>query len=212
MTEVEWSEEGEEAPKKKGGVPKWVWIGCGGGCLLAVIGAIAIGVAGFLFVKDAANPEKQWPRLQQVLPFQERPTDLQLGVGMSIPFVMEQFVLQNDKDKYTATVMNFKAGASGDFDQMFRADPDNAPFGLGAPVEPQVGEITVQGKSVRYLRFKTLGGQGMVDQLGPGMRVDLSRPGRTLLVEFRRVGSTDPITDEEVTAFFAHFQVWADGK
>jgi len=210
MTEVEWSEESESAPKKKGGIPKWVWIGCGGGCLLLILGTIAVTIAGAIWVKDAADPEKQWPKLQQVLPFEERPATLDLGMGMGIPFVMDQYVLSNHAEKYTATIMNFKAAASGDFDQMFRADPDNAPFGLGAPVEPEVGELGIQGESVRTLRFKTLGGQGMVDQLGPGIRVDLSRPGRTLMVELRRMGNQDPLTDESIIAFFDNFDVWAD--
>jgi len=210
MTEVEWSEEGEAAPKKKGGIPKWVWLGCGGGCLVLVIGAIAMGIGIFMVAKDAADPEKQWPKLQEVLYFEERPADLEMGLGIGIPFLMDQYVLSNDDEQYTATIMNFKSAASGDFDQMFSADPDNTPFNLGAPVEPEVGELGIQGESVRTLRFKTLGGQGAVGVLGPGIRIDLSRTGRTMMVELRRMNEDEPLSDESVIAFFAHFDVWAD--
>ena len=35
MTGEEWADE-PEVPKKKGGLPGWLWF-CGGGCLIAVI-------------------------------------------------------------------------------------------------------------------------------------------------------------------------------
>lgn len=209
MTEVEWSEEGEEAPRKKGGVPKWVWIGCGGGCLLALLGGLALAIASVLWFQGATDPEKQWPRLQEILPFEERPTDLQLALGTPIPFVMDQFVLQDDEESYTATVINLKGTAASGFDDMFGEDSD-APFGLGAPVEPELGELEIQGQTVRVLRFRTVKGQGLVEELGPGIRVDLSRTGRALMVEFRRNKSKDPVTDEAVVQFFAHFDVWSD--
>jgi hypothetical protein len=211
MSEVEWSEEGEQAPRKKGGIPKWVWIGCGGGCLLAVVAVIALGVFGALWVKKGADPEVQWPKLQQVLPFEERPTDLELGFGTRIPFVMDQYALVSAEGHYTATVMHFKGAAASDIDQMLSEDPQNTPFGLGAPVEPVAGELEIQGQTVRLLRFRSIGGTGGIEGLGPGVRVDLSRPGRALVVEFRRTGSQDPLTDEDLTAFFDHFDVWKDG-
>ena len=41
--DLEWSEV-EEAPKKKRGIPAWVWWGCGGGCLLATAAMIIVGI------------------------------------------------------------------------------------------------------------------------------------------------------------------------
>lgn len=211
MSEVEWSEESEEAPRKKGGIPKWVWIGCGGGCLLAVVAAIALVVFGAMWVKKGADPEVQWPKLQQVLPFDERPTDLELGFGTRIPFIMDQYNLVSASGQYTATVMHFKGAAASDIEQLLSEDPQGAPFGLGAPVEPEAGELEIQGRSVRVLRFRSIGGTGMVEGVGPGIRVDVSSPGRALVVELRRKGSQEPLTDEELTAFFDHFDVWRDG-
>lgn len=209
MSEVEWSEENEEAPRKKGGIPKWVWIGCGGGCLLATVALIALGVFGAIWAKKAVDPEVQWPKLQKVLPFDERPTDLTLEAGMPM-FVMDQYVLTSASGGYTATVMHFKAVTAADVDQMLAEDPKGTPFGMGAPIEPESGEIDIQGRTVRLLRFRAIGGTSFVDELGPGVRVDVSSPGRTLVVQLQRKGSKEPLTDEELVAFFDHFDVWRD--
>jgi len=207
MTEVEWSEESEKAPRKKGRVPKAVWVGCGGGCLL--VGVLALIIASVLWFKGATDPEKQWTKLQEILPFEEQPTNLQLFLGMSIPFAMDQFILQNDEAGYTAKIINLKGEVASGFEDMFQED-SVAPFGLGAPVESELGELEIQGQTVRVMRFRTVKGLGFAEDFGPGMRVDLSRPGRALMVEFRGNKSKDPVRGEEVVLFFDHFDVWSD--
>ena len=72
MSEVEWSAEGEEAPRKKKRVPAWVWWGCGGGCLLATLVAIIASIAIGKFVKDSLDPETVWARVHEALPHDQR--------------------------------------------------------------------------------------------------------------------------------------------
>jgi hypothetical protein len=212
MTEVEWSEEGEGAPKKKGGIPKWVWLGCGAGCLVAILGIAAISVGGFMMFKDVGNPEVQWPKLQEVLYFEERPTGMDI-VGVNA-LVYYEYTLTSAQGHFQAKVRHFTKVGSSDFDDMFLEEPKNAPFGLSAPVEPEPGTVFVQGESVRSLRFETLGGQGFVAELGPAIRVDISHSGEKVLVEYWRFSSGEdqgtPITEEELKAFFDHFDVWRD--
>ena len=73
-TEADWLDE-EEAPPKKRGFKKWLLLGCGCGCLVMVLAGVTVGV---LFMR-AADPERQWPRIEALLPFDERP-DLQLDL------------------------------------------------------------------------------------------------------------------------------------
>ena len=210
MSEVEWSEEGEEAPKKKRGLPKWLWIGCGGGCLVAIVLVVLAIVFIVPAVRDMANPEKQWPNLEKVMPFDERPEDLRLLMGMPIPFVMDQFVLIGPDESFTATVMSFKSASPAELDQMFSDSGQGAPFGVGAPEDPELGAIEIQGEGVRCLRYSGIGGVPDGKQ-GPGVRLDISIDGgRVAVVDMRRQGSEDPLSDEEIRAFFAHFDLWRD--
>ena len=82
--------------------------------------------------------------------------------------------------------------------------------GVGRPGYDR-GELEIQGRSVRALRYETLGGFSQVEELGPGIRVDVSREGRCLAVQLSRIGTKEPLSDDEVRAFFAHFDVWRDG-
>ncbi len=211
MTEVEWTDEGAEKPAKKGRIPRWLLVGCGCGCLavVAAVGAATWYLVGFY--QEATDPEKQWPKVARVLPFDERPAGLELELGNPVPFldrVFEMYKLTNAADDYTATVMHFKSGPKEELDQMFDPDPEGTVFGLGRPVDPVAGALEIQGRQVRTLRFRTVKGEGKA--VGPGIRVDLSRPGRMLAVEMRRIGD-QPLSDEEVLEFFAFFDVWREG-
>ena len=61
---------------KKRGIPKWIWASCGCGCLAVVI---LVAISAFWLkgvVEEGTDPEIQWPKLQKVLPYEERPADL----------------------------------------------------------------------------------------------------------------------------------------
>jgi hypothetical protein len=207
MSEVEWSEESGGVPARKRGIPKWVWFGCGGGCLLVTLVVAAIAVFGYRMVEDASDPEKQWPLLQNVLPFDERPESIDL-TGFPIPGVMRQFVLIDNEHGIQGSVMSFYSARGDEISQMFDPDGSSAPFGLGAPVDGEAGQMEIQGQSVPYLRFQSIKGQ---PGLGPGIRIDLTpvdASGR--VAELRRMRGDERITDEDVRAFFEPFDVWRE--
>lgn len=205
MSETTWSEEGdrERAPKKKG-VPSWVWWGCGGGCLLLTLALAALGVFAARTFRASTDPEKQWPKLGEVLHFEQRPAGLELAFGLSLG--ADQFHLLDAEKGLRATLIEFPPTADSDYRQLMNPDA-SLPLGLGQPIEPEEGTLSIQGKVVPCLRFTRIKPEPEEGE-GPGIRVDLtgerSRP-RTLELRRRAAGR---IEDAEVEAFLAPFQVW----
>ena len=114
-TELEWGGE-EPAPKKKRGclLPTWLWA-CGGGCLLLTL-LIGAGLFwGVGQVKNLVDPEVQWPRLQKVLPFDERPEGMQMITGMQM-FGMENYTLMDLERGLQISVYYFDDNDSSDAD------------------------------------------------------------------------------------------------
>jgi hypothetical protein len=210
MKELDWTDEDE--PKKKRGIPKWLWIGCGVGCLgVVVLGALA-GVLGVGFVKSATDPEKQWPRLQQVLHFEERPQNLELTYGQKI-FGFQQYMLMDEEGGVMGTLQRF-GGESAQFDKSF--DPDFKPIPgleMGAPQDAELVEVSVQGRKVRALRYSRISPEPEIEGgAGPGIRIDLTREGGDpRMIDMRRLGTKEPLTQEEIDAFLAPFDVWHEG-
>lgn len=202
----DWGEGGAAAPKKRR-IPSWVWWGCGGGCLLVTLAVAAFAIFAVRLYREGTDPEKQWPRLQEVLSFEQRPANLELEFGVSIG--AEQFHLVDRANGLRATLIEYPSTASGDYQQLM--DPDfELPMGLGKLVEPQAGTLTIQGREVPCLRFARIEPASAGEGFGPGIRLDLTgervHP-RTL--ELRRRGEK-PIEDAEVELFLAPFQVWAE--
>lgn len=197
----------EEAPRRRGGMPRWLWIGCGCGCafLLAVVLALVIGSV--LAFKRGADPEQQWPRLAEVLAFEERPEGLELEFGFAIPYLMQQFVLTSEEHDLWVTLIHFRQENPEEIESMLSEDPPGTPFGWGEPVGGESVELELQGRAVRGLRFSGIEGPGD-DELGPGIRLDLSEPGRLLMAEVRRQGE-EPPTEEEIAELFAPFDLWS---
>lgn len=207
MSDSDWSEVEDEAQPKKGGVPKWVWWGCGCGCLLTLLVSVAavliIVPRAVTYVEEMADPEVQWARLQEVLPFDERPTGYDIfGTPLG---VMDQYVLMPRNGSRQIKVQVFGSAAAADFDTMFDPDPSGMPFGLGAPQDGEDGTLEIQGQPCRFLRFSGIKGQPG----GGGIRVDLSYEGsRATLVEILVMHGDGTPTDEEVLDFFSQFDVW----
>lgn len=207
MADADWGDEGgAERPKKKR-VPSWVWWGCGGGCLLLTLIVIALVVFTTRLVREGMDPEKQWPRLAQVLAFDQRPAGIELQFGLG--FGADQFHLYDAAKGLRATVIEYPSSASSEYDQLM--DPEfELPMGLAKLVEPEKGTLVVQGREVPCLRFARIqpepAGEG-----GPGVRVDLTgarQKPRTL--ELRHPGGAQRIEDAEVEAFLAPFDVWRE--
>lgn len=187
------------APPKRG-IPRWAWITCGGGCLLALVTGAVLLVGGYKFLQGGMDAEQQWPKLARILPFDERPPNLVLEFGFSL--VQDQYHLRDTSSGIQAIVTLFPARES--LEQMLDPDPKTI-LGLGKPVDPEPGELELQGKTVRCLRFSAISGQA---KLGPGIRIDLGPLGD----EYRAAelhGRSVP-SDDEVRAFFEPFDVWRE--
>lgn len=208
MSEADWLEE-EAPPRRKSKLPKWLMLGCGCGCLVVFVAAAALALVWF----RAVDPERQWPRVEELLAFDERP-DLEVEMGM--PFAIaeyEQIVLLDPEEHLQATLQSFGADApASTLDPLFLEDQGAVLFGLAQPVDTELGEIEIQGRTVRALRFGALGGLG--ELVGPGIRIDLSHGGRCLSVQLTRIAPpeggerADRLDDEVVRAFFEPFDVW----
>ena len=203
-TEADW-DNAEETPRKKRRIPSWVWWGFGGGCLTLTVAGIAFGVFAARLLKEGMDPEKQWPRLAEVLPFDERPGSIDLHFGLGIG--ADQFHMVDREKGLRATVVQYHSSSSEEYGHLM--DPDfELPMGFGRLEGPESGKLVVQGHEVPCLRFSRFNSGAEVDT-GAGIRVDLTgtreRP-RTL--ELRRHAGAERIEDAEVEGFLAPFDVW----
>jgi len=211
-----------EAPKK-GGVPRWVWWGCGGGCLITIL-AVAVGL--FLAaqaLKKAADPEVQWPKVAEVLPFDERPVDLKLAMGMDL-IVQQQFTFVHRPTGWQVqlTVQGGEMGSQTRY-QFFEAEefvfPDSIP-GLMDFGEPVRSTVVVQGRELDMVSLSLeMGGliQSMAgdetDDLEMGMVfVDLTGEDADgcVYLQITQEGSGGSVTEEWLGEMLAPFQIGPD--
>jgi len=202
MTEIDWNEESE--PRKKRGIPKWVWIGCGVGCLGVLLIVAVMAFFGVRFVQQGTDPEVQWPKLEQVVAFDERPEGLDLTFGSST-FGFRQFVLVDREHGAMVTVHS----NNPQFEQQF--DPEfHGLAGLGAPVDPELTEITVQGRKVRALRYTKIKPEPE-EGTGPGVRLDVTGDGeQNRMIELRHLRGEEPLSEEQIAEILAPFDLWRD--
>ena len=215
MAETTWTEELPTGPKKKS-IPTWVWF-CGGGCLLAVLLAVVAIGFGFRAINQARDPDVQWPKLAEVLPFDERPKEMQLIMGMHL--VGDQWTFKDDRG-FSVQIQNHpgRDGNNGRKD-MFASENPKFPKNLVVMKfeDLQPGSIEIQGREVRVLRMR-MELAGLMDKMIPqeareGMGstafVDLTPEGRDgmLLAQFTRLRGTDPIADDEIREILKPFHV-----
>jgi hypothetical protein len=202
MADVEWGEE-QETPRKKKGIPGWVWWGCGGGCLVVTLIAVAVVVAGTFFFRGAIDPEKQWPRLAEVLAYDQRPEHLSLEFGMGIG--ADQFHLVDHAAGLRAALIQYPSSASSEYKQTM--DPDFGVMGLGKMVDARTGTLEIQRREVPFVRFERVKPEPE-GAVGPGIRLDLTgETGKPRTLELRKL-RVEPLGDEEVLAFLSCFDVW----
>ena len=210
MSEVEWSEESEEAPQKKRRIPKWVWIGCGGGCLVALILIVVLAIIGGMWVKNMADPEYAWPKVEQILPHDERPEGYTpRGGGL---FGREAYIVIVEGLDGVFMVQRF--GTNEELDQQF--DPDSPAnkglFGLGEISNTEVGTMEIQGRETRFMRFnawvpESAKEDGQVS--GASIRVDVTGNGSIpCQIQITIEGQEDKIPVETVCGLLEPFDVW----
>ena len=227
MPESEWSEEMAEPPKK--GIPMWVW-GCGGCGLIAmilVLVAIGMGVSTFTKMTD---PEVVWPKVNEVLPFDERPAGFQAYGGDL--FGSGGFAIINTSESLMAIIfdLELESGDDAEMDELFSGGVfkrDNK-FGMTNVKDITPIKVTVGGREVKALRFRSsdefdfpmmeaqkTGGEAWV------LLVDLSREeGRLRMIEIidmkphesgdeeESLETAQKIGQELSDRFFDHFKPW----
>ncbi len=205
MSDADWEQSGTEQPKKKG-IPKWLLWGCGIGCLGTIVLVAVATVVGVGFVQDAMDPEKQWPKIEKVLPFDERPAHLELQAGIPLPGI-SQFIMHDTKLNAIATLRVLGGAQAGSYDQFFSASGGGF-AGMGSAIDPEPGTLEIQGREVRTLRFSRISPQPG-SSIGPGIRIDLSEEGNDyVMVELQSMGHENVLTDEDIQSFFEPFDVW----
>lgn len=210
MADTTWTEEGpSEAPKKK--IPTWIWF-CGAGCLaMLVLGLIAL-MFGINFVKNATDPDRQWEEIAKILPYDERPPEMEPKFGMNMG--IEQYMLQDSRGYQLQIQHSTGSQAREAREMLFEKDPPQFPKNMGVVgfEDVQAGTVEVQGREVHVVRMK-LGFKGFAksmipkegqDQLGAMMWADVTPEGRDDLVmlQMQRMkvrGKGDPATEGPIT-------------
>ncbi|MBM3975752.1 MAG: hypothetical protein FJ299_02040 [Planctomycetes bacterium] len=187
-------------------------IGCGGCGLLAVV--VFIGVA--LFMKSrlekAQDPERVWPLLQSVLPFDERPKQVRPLLGIALGGTT--ISLQDTRNEARVDLLAFGPGSEGAFDALFDAEKARtAALANASPLlDAAAGELEVQGRKVRTLHGRGLarsadasGAHAFVSKL----RIDLSSSGgRSLSFQYELPDGDAATLGAAALAFLSEFDVW----
>lgn len=211
MSERSWGEADSAPPPKKKSIPTWLWF-CGGGCLLAVI----IGIAAVAWLASnvtfSTDPEKLWPKVAEVLPYDERPPELEPQFGFDMGVGMYYF-----RDKRGFMAVLFHMPVAGDSDRDKFMNPESEVGFMGRRKDAHASKLKVQGRELDILRFQHLSGNSdgpsskdapEVDS-GPAAMVDLTRDDQSgfLILQLVRTNSADAIGDDEITRFLEPFHV-----
>jgi hypothetical protein len=217
MTEVDWGSEANEAPKSKARIPKWAWF-CGGGCVLAIVAAIAIGFFVVRMAKDTMDPEKQWASLSEYVPFDTRPEGE--IIGFKVPFKdFHTFVLPRDND--VSVLFLIATGSEGEelraqyFDGEKQIDLGPITGNMGR-FHVEEGVLNVQGRELRSIRFTSheRAADGAAEKdLSPMHKstfaLDLTKEGSdtAVILQYDIVGSLGTVDEKAVVEFLKPFHI-----
>jgi hypothetical protein len=202
----EWTE--EEAAPRKSGISAWVW-GCGGCGLLAAIIAI-VGVV-FLIdqVKQATDPKVVWPKIGEILAFEERPSgyDAYGGEWGGSGF----FMIIVEKKELLGVLILGSGEDQAELDKLFSGEFESGgAFGFGGIKDTEPLDVTIKGQSYRGVRFQatTVGGPASQHKGGGPASIlllDLSPdPSHFVMLELFDL-SGDETNQEDVDAFMEPF-------
>ncbi len=205
MTADEWAD-GPEIPKKKRGLPGWLWF-CGGGCLIAVVLAV---VGGFLMVgrfKQAMDQDAQWEKLAQTVEMDARPSGWMI-VGMDfVPMIPFDGFVFTDNTGRTFNLMILPPKEAGEMEEVFSGDFQGGSFlGLQSMEDVTQGTIQIQGKEFQIVRFTQ---EVVVQGKQNGALIDITPEDSTdfWLLQAVVPGSQGAVTDEYITNFLAPFHI-----
>jgi hypothetical protein len=191
---------------------------------MLVLGLIAL-VFGISFVKKATDPDRQWQEIAKILPYDERPPEMEPKFGMNMG--IEQYMLQDSRGYQLQIQHTTGQSAREAREMMFDRDPPEIPKNMGVVgfEDVQAATVEVQGRDVHIVRMK-LGFKGLAksmipkegqDQLGAMLWADVTPEGRDDLVmlQMQRMkvhGKADPatlgpITDDELRDVLKPFHI-----
>lgn len=213
--ELGWGEE-DVLPRKKRGcfLPTWLWA-CSGGCLLAMITVGGCLIWGIGQVQKVMDPEVQWPRLQKVLPFDERPDHLQMVMGMQIGG-MENYTMFDLEHGLQVSIYYFDDDESSDakdsLGTFFDPETETASSSIIGRGNEKLGVIRIGSRDRTVMRFTqenfSFGNEEIAKQnSGPTLAIDITSeedPGLLFLV-FMEPGGEFEIPDEDIIEFFDDF-------
>lgn len=203
MTTEDWGDI-ESVPKRKGAFPPWLWF-CGSGCVIVVLLLVGLLALGARFVQKGRDPERQWPHLAQVLPFDERSEEFELKFGWQAFGTEGYTFFEKDGDLFAQFLI-------------VSDDDDNVTIEVkGSGSEHEDFTLTIQGRELQAARQEGTAEArgpwwGPQNEGGASLQVDLTEEGasQNLMLIMIRQGSSDPITEQEVARFLALFHVGPD--
>ena len=202
MTEEAWGSDFDQPVKKKSALPILAWV-FGSGCLLVILVLIVGGFFFARFMNKSTDPDIQWPRVAEVLPFDERPSDLEIfgfGIGgdrtwmITLPDQNHRVLLTHITGSGIAEQRKMLFGGSEGFTIEVQGRELTA-------MRPESGETDETEPSFGDVLGKLTGGHSI--------RVDLSpRDGNELvMLQFTVVDAEDAIPEQLVIDFLDRFQV-----
>jgi len=167
-----------------------------------VVAALVItGVILLLEFRTLSSPEGAWPRVADLLPYDEEPVgwEVQAGMGYSRWTGYAQFFFVDDADNFS---INLRLQVDLDKLDLLLAEDQ-----IGRTVTAS-GTLVVQGRELRYVDFESTGDDGHYR----GRTVDLSHADAPdgMLIDFLREVAGPAITDEDVQRELAPFHVGPD--
>jgi hypothetical protein len=200
---------GPEERGERRGVPAWVWWGCGGGCLLALLALVGLLALGGSLLKRAFDPEQAWSGVAELLPHDERPADWeavgasQFGVGFYFLRPPDQnalLIVQRARDQAEIELL-LEPGSPADAGWEWILE--------GARDHP-VGTLELQGRAARCLRFASTFDDFESQVAVPAhvVRLDVSGSGPPTLLHVVLGAGAGADGDDGVRALLAPFDVW----
>ncbi len=208
MSEEEWADE-PEVPKKKRGLPGWLWF-CGGGCLIAVV-LIAIGSV-FLWgtIEEMMDADKQWESVGELVEYDQRPEGWTIFGLSAIPGV-DGFVFMDLARGRSVNWMVFPASKADETrDGIFGEDFTGGGVpGLSEISSEELSEVLVQGRAIPIIRFtqKTL---GTGKQAGAFLDITPDDVADLWLLQVTLGPDSKAVTDEFINEFLAPFHLGPD--
>lgn len=200
--------------RSRGAIPRWLLftgLGCGVLILLAAVGSyLAYRYVKTEVIEPGMNPELNWPKLQKLLPFEQRPSNLELDFGLDT-FGMEMYTLRHSSGLQVIVMHLPEADGQKTKDAITDPSSYQGFMGMGKRKDTEGFQLTIQGVERKGLRFTQEGvntGEGMIS--AASVILDFTPEGslRPVLVQLTRTStSSDAISEAEIQQFFEPFHV-----